>query len=50
MNQGCSNAYSGSRLTWTAATGQVNAVQNVDGGWTETVCYKCTNQNGFDFT
>jgi len=50
MNDGCLTAYSGNKLTMVAATGVINAVQNEDAGWTETICYRCVNKNDHVFT
>lgn len=42
---GCSGAYVSGKLTITSA-GQIEATQNVQAGYTETVCVKCFNTAG----
>jgi len=40
---GCSSAYTAGNLAITANTGAVTAKQNVDAGYEDTVCIRCTN-------
>ena len=46
----CSGAYSGTHLSITTSTGIIEADQNYEAGYTETVCVKCFGLNGVDFT
>ena len=50
MATGCSGAYSGTHLSITTSTGVIEADQNTDYGYIETVCIKCFGLNGVDFT
>jgi len=40
---GCSNSYDLGNLAITANTGAITAKQNVEAGYEDTVCIKCTN-------
>jgi hypothetical protein len=40
---GCTNAYSAGNLVINASTGKLEAKQNVDAGYDDTVCIKCSN-------
>jgi len=50
MAIGCSGAYSGTYLSMDSATGEIQADQDTDYGYEETVCVKCLGLNGVDFT
>ena len=41
MAAGCSNAYAGTHLSFTTSTGYIEADQDTDYGYVETVCVKC---------
>ena len=40
---GCSGTYSAGNLVINASTGKLEAKQNVDAGYDDTVCIKCSN-------
>jgi len=40
---GCSTAYTTGNLVIDSTTGEITAKQNVDAGYTDTVCVKCEN-------
>ena len=44
--KGCGSAYGGTNLVINSADGQITSKQNVDAGWTETVCVECKNAAG----
>ena len=43
---GCLTSYTPGELTITSGTGKIEATQNKDPGYVETVCVKCTNTGG----
>jgi hypothetical protein len=47
---GCSGAYANTNLAITANTGVVTSKQNVDAGFVDTVCIKCSNAAGSTVT
>ena len=47
---GCSEAYGGTNLAITASTGVVSAKQNVNTGYADSVCVKCSNAAGSTIT